>query len=245
MNLVLRHTPIPDSPLARWDARWKLAAFFVAVAAVASLNRLAPAVAALVLGSILLVAARLSFAWLKLRLAAFAFASLPFLLILPFTIEDGSLHFSEHGLEAGLGVFCRGLAIGCFTLVLIGTAPLHITFAAAHRLKIPGLLVLLAQLAYRYAFLLFDESRRLRIALRVRGFRSTATRHGYRTLGRAIGAGLIRSFDRSEHVAEAMRCRGFDGHFHTLQAFVTRPRDLVFFLLALCFFAGLVLWDRL
>lgn len=245
MNLTLRHTPVPDSPPARWDARWKLAAFIVAVAAVASLNHLAPAVAALASGTILLLVARLPFAWLKLRLAAFAFAALPFLLILPFTFEDGTLRFSERGLEAGLGVFCRGLAIGCFTLVLIGTAPLHVTFAAAHRLKIPGLLVLLGQLAYRYAFLLFDESRRLRVALRVRGFRSAATRHGYRTLGRAIGAGLVRSADRSEHVAEAMRCRGFDGRFHTLQAFHATPRDVVSFLLAVCLFAGLVLWDRL
>lgn len=245
MNLALRHTSVPDSPLARWDARWKLAAFFVAVAAVASVNHLTPAAAALTLGVILLFVSRLPFSWVKPRLVAFAFAALPFLIILPFKLEDGSLHFSQPGLEAGLGVFCRGLAIGCFTLVLVGTAPLHVTFAAAHRLKIPGLLVLLTQLAYRYAFLLFDEARRLRIALRVRGFRSAVTRHGYRTLGRAIGAGLVRSSDRSEHVAEAMRCRGFDGHFHTLQAFVTRPRDVVFFLLALCFFTGLVLWDRL
>lgn len=245
MNLTLRHNPVPDSPLARWDSRWKLAAFILAVAAVASLNQLAPAVAALALGLILLLVARLPFAWLKWRLAAFAFAALPFLLILPFTIEDDAFRFSERGFEAGLGVFCRGLAIGCFTLVLIGTAPLHVTFAAAHRLKIPGLLVLLAQLAYRYAFLLFDESRRLRVALRVRGFRSAATQHGYRTLGRAIGAGLVRSADRSEHVAEAMRCRGFDGHFHTLLAFRTLPYDVVFFLLALCVFACLVVWDRL
>lgn len=245
MNLTIRHTPVPDSPLAQWDSRWKLAAFFAAVAAVASLNQLASAVAALVLGLILLLLARMPIAWLKPRVAAFVFASLPFLVILPFTFEDGTLRFSQSGLEAGLGVFCRGLAIGCFTLVLTGTAPLHVTFAAAHRLKIPGLLVLLAQLAYRYAFLLFEESRRLRIALRVRGFRAAATRHGYRTLGRAIGAGLVRSSDRSEHVAEAMRCRGFDGHFHTLQAFVTRPRDVIFFLLALCLFAGLVVWDRL
>jgi len=245
MNLVLRHTPVPDSPLARWDARWKLAAFFLSVAAVASLNQLAPAVAALALGSILLLFARLPFSWLKWRLGAFAFAALPFLVVLPFTIEDNTLRFSERGFEAALGVFCRGLAIGCFVLILIGTAPLHVTFAAAHRLRIPGLLVLLTQLAYRYSFLLFDESRRLRVALRVRGFRSVATRHGYRTLGHAIGAGLVRSADRSEHVAEAMRCRGFDGRFHTLQAFAARPLDVVFFLLALVLLAGLVVWDRL
>ena len=245
MNLVLRHNPIPDSPPARWDSRWKLAAFFFAVAAVASLDHLAPAVAALGLGLILLLVAKLPFRWLRVRLMAFTFAALPFVVILPFTIEGGSIHFSERGLVVGLAVFCRGLAIGCFTLVLIGTAPLHITFTAAHRVKIPGILVLLALLAYRYAFLLFDETRRLRVALRVRGFRTTASLRGYRTLGHAIGAGLVRSADRAEHVSEAMRCRGFDGRFHTLIAFKTRRNDVVFFLLALLLAAGLIVWDRL
>ena len=32
---------------------------------------------------------------------------------------------------------------------------------------------------------------------------------------------------------------------NTLQAFDAKPRDVVFFLLALCTFAGLVAWDRL
>jgi len=249
MNLVLRHDAIPDSPLARWDSRWKLAAFFLAVASVASLDHLAPAAAALGGGALLLVVARLPFRWVQLRLAAFTLASLPFLILLPFTVEAdstiGSIPVSERGLVSGLAVFCRCLAIGCCVLVLIGTAPMHVTFAAAHRLKIPGVFVLLALLAYRYAFLLFDETRRLRIALRVRGFRTTATRHGYRTLGHAIGAGLVRGADRSEHVAEAMTCRGFDGRFHTLLEFRSHLRDVVFFLLAAIGLASLVAWDRL
>ena len=72
-----------------------------------------------------------------------------------------------------------------------------------------------------------------------------ASRHGYRILGHTIGAGLVRGADRSERVAEAMRCRGFDGRFHTLTEFHSRPSDVVFFLLAFICFAGLVLWDRL
>lgn len=249
MNLDLKNNAIPDSPPARWDSRWKLAAFFLAVAAVASLEHLAPAAAALGLGSVLLLVARLPLRWVKYRLAAFALAALPFVVVLPFTLDSdshlGSIPFSIRGLESGLAVFCRCVAIGCFVMVLIGTAPLHVTFAAAHRLKIPGVLVLLATLAHRYSFLLLDETRRLRVALRVRGFRLRASRHGYRTLGHTIGAGLVRGAERSERVAEAMRCRGFDGSFHTLTEFRTRPRDVVFFLLAFVGLAGLVLWDRL
>ena len=104
--------------------------------------------------------------------------------------------------------------------------------------------VLIALLAYRYAFLIGDELRRLRTALRVRGFRPTMNRHGYRTLGHVTGAVLVRGADRAERVSDAMRCRGFDGRFHTLAAFRTTPADVVSFLLTLAAIAALLLWDR-
>jgi cobalt/nickel transport system permease protein len=244
MTPSLKFADIPDSPPARWDTRWKLAAILVAVAGIAALNRLAPAAVALALGLILLAVSRLPWKWVRFRLSMFVLAALPFLLVLPFTL-DGTGRYSERGLVAGLAVFCRGVAIGAFALVLVGTAPVHRTITAAHKLKVPGLLVLLALLAYRYAFLLSDELRRLRVALRVRGFRATATRRGYRTLGHVAGAVLVRGSDRADRVSDAMRCRGFDGKFHTLAAFRTTTADVVSFLLMVAGTAALVAWDRL
>jgi cobalt/nickel transport system permease protein len=249
MTLAFRHHVVPDSPLARWDARWKLAAVLIAVCGIASLNQLAPAAAALGLGLLLVAVGRLPFSWVRGRLLLFALAALPFLLVLPFTLDGPGLEFgpvsvSERGVAAGLAVFARGVAIGCFALVLIGTAPLHHTLAAAHRLKVPGILVQLALLAYRYAFVLADEMKRLRIAMRTRGFRVRATRHGYRALGHATGAVLVRGADRADNVAAAMRCRGFDGTFHSLAAFRSAPSDIMSFALLVAATVALVLWDR-
>lgn len=252
MDFSLRQQSIPDSPLARWDARWKLAALLIAAGAVAALDRLGPAAAALGIGLALLAAARLPWRWCRPRLAVFALATLPFVLVLPFTLDADnrtrtlfSIPISERGVATGLAVACRCLAIGCCALVLQGTAPLHHTIAAAHRLRIPGVLVLLVSLAHRYAYVLGDELRRLRIALWTRGFRTEATRHGYRTLGQVAGAMLVRGADRAEHVAQAMRCRGFDGRFHTLLRFHTNSKDVVLCLVAVLLAAGLVVWDRL
>jgi cobalt/nickel transport system permease protein len=252
MTLALRHRPIPDSPFARWDARWKLAAVLAAAGGVAALDHAAPAAAALGAGLVLLIAARLPLRWVYPRLGLFALAAAPFLLVLPFTLDPGGpgwglgpVRVSEYGVLAGLAVFCRCLAIGTLVLVLVGTAPLHHTLTAAHKLKVPGLLVLLLLLAYRYAFLLGDELRRLRVALRVRGFRARADRHGYRTLGHVTGAVLVRGADRAERVADAMRCRGFDGRFHTLTAFRTTAADVLGFVLLVAGTITLILWDRL
>jgi cobalt/nickel transport system permease protein len=140
---------------------------------------------------------------------------------------------------------CRCLAIGCLALVLLGTAPVHHTLAAAHKLRVPGLLVLLVGLAYRYAFLLAAELRQVRVALRTRGFRLRPNRHGYRTAGYVVGAVLVRGSDRADRVAEAMRCRGFDGRFHTATTFRTTAADIISFAAVVAAVAALLLWDRL
>ncbi len=249
---MFKPVAVPDSPLARWDARWKLAGIILAAFGLAALNALLPTLAALALGLVLLAVARLPYRWVRERLAIFAFAALPFLLVLPFTLDPdgpgwdvGPIRISEHGLVVGCAVFARCLAIGCFALILIGTAPLHHTLAAAHKLKVPGLLVLLTGLAYRYTFLLADEMRRIRVALRTRGFRMRANRHGYRTLGHVTGAVLVRGADRAERVAEAMRCRGFDGTFHCLATFRTTAADIISFVAGVTAIAALIVWDRL
>jgi len=252
MTLPLAHRDVPDSPLARWDARWKLAALLLAAFGMAALNGWVPSLAALALGLALVVLARLPRRWVGGRLGLFALAALPFLLVLPFTLDTagpgfdlGPVRVSERGLGAGGAVFARCLAIGCLALVLVGTAPLHHTLAAANKLKAPGLLVLIAGLAYRYTFLLADEYKRVRVALRTRGFRMSATRHGYRTLGHVTGAVLVRGADRAERVSEAMRCRGFDGTFHTTAAFRTTLADALAFAALVAATIALVLWDRL
>ena len=49
--------------------------------------------------------------------------------------DIGPVHVSGRGLLAGTAVALRCLAIGAFALVLVGTAPVHHTLAAAHRLE--------------------------------------------------------------------------------------------------------------
>jgi cobalt/nickel transport system permease protein len=249
MTLPLARRDVPDSPLARWDARWKLAALVLAAFGIAVLDGLAPSLVALAVGLMLLALARLPARWVRGRLGLFALAALPFLLILPFTLDGpgwdlGPIHTSEHGLAVGLAVFARCAAIGCLSLVLVGTAPLHHTLAAAQRLRVPGLLVLIAGLTYRYTFLLVDEYKRVRVALRTRGFRMTATRHGYRTMGHVTGAILVRGADRADRVSEAMRCRGFDGTFHTTSSFRATKTDFFGFVVLVAGVATLLVWDR-
>ena len=237
MSLALRDARIPDSPVARWDGRWKLAALTLLAVGVSLLSTPWPTAAAVGLALLLALFAKVPLSVLAGRLLLLLMGLIPVWLVLPFTAENGVLTATTLSL--------RLLAIGTVGLVLLRSAPLPVTLAAAHRLYVPGVLIQIAQLAYRYAFLFFDEARRLRIALRVRGFRARTSTHTYRTTGHTVGTLLVRGGDRAERVADAMRCRGFDGRFHTLTAFRTTPADVVSFLLVACGAVALVVWDRM
>ncbi len=246
MTLALAAIPAPDSPLRKLDARWKLAAVGVAIVAAAVLRTL-PAAGAALAGALALAAAgRLPARWFLARLGATALVLAPFVLTLPFLLPgpDGEVP-SWAGLSAALLLGLKAATLVTLALVLLVSSPLTDTLKAAHALRVPGLLVHLFVLTWRYAFLIAEEMGRLRIALRVRGYRNRPTRHSYRTIGHVAGTLLVRGHERGERVGQAMRCRGFDGRFRSLTAFRTARADVTFFLLVAASSAGLLAWDRL
>lgn len=235
MSLTVRDVSIPDSPVSRWDARWKLAAVVLAMVGVVLLRNPWPAGVAFGVALALATVGRVRWSVLVSRWLVLAIAVAPVLVILPFT--------ASNGWETAVAVGLRAFAVGTLAVVLVYTAPLSRTFAAAHALYIPGVLVQISQLAHRYSLLLFAEARRVRIAMRTRGFRSGTNAHTYRTLGSAAGTLLVRGGDRAEHVADAMRCRGFDGEYHPMSPFRTTAWDAVGFVVVVGVVAGLVVWE--
>jgi cobalt/nickel transport system permease protein len=251
MTLALGLPPCPDSPLRRLDPRWKLAALTLAAAAIAGLGHLSYAALALVVALLLALLGRLPLRWYFGQAVSLALFLGLFALPLPFLLhgtspawELGPVRVWPYGLHAALLLSVKALALLTLVLVLLATAPLDATLKAAHALRLPGLLVQLAMLAYRYIFVVADELARLRVALRVRGYRNRASRHSYHTIGTVTGTLLVRSAERAERVEQAMRCRGFDGRFRSLVVFRTTWADVIFFLLIVLSAAGLLVADR-
>jgi len=245
--------PAPtSSSLSRLDPRWKLAALLFCAAVATTLHTLPVAAAALSAALLLALLARLPPRWFLQRLGAASLIFALFALPLPLLLGGegpswtwGPIRLSWHGVEAALLLTAKALTLVALFLVAQATAPLETTLKAAHALRIPGLLVQLSLLTYRYVFVLADELRRLRIALRVRGYRNRVSRHSYRTAGHVAGTLLVRGYERAERVGQAMRCRGFDGQFRSLTAFATRPADVLAFLLMTASAAALAVWDWL
>jgi cobalt/nickel transport system permease protein len=249
MSLKLKQPPLPEAVLSDLDPRWKLAALLLASLAVSMLHHVPAAAAALAGALLLALAARLPLRWYLARLGAVAAFLFWFAVMIPFVIPDskpgleiGRLHIS-YGLTVAILVCLKALAIITLVLVHLGTTPLPATLKAAHALHVPGLVVQVAMLAYRYIFVVAGEFVRVRIALRVRGFRSRANRHSYRTLGQVSGTLLVKAYERAEAVGQAMRCRGFDGQFRALAQFRTAAADILFFCVVVAFAAVLLAWS--
>jgi cobalt/nickel transport system permease protein len=251
MTLRFSAPPAPESWLGRLDPRWRLAALASAALAAALLQTLPAALGALGGALVLACLARLPLRWYGARVAGLgAFVAL-FALPLPLLLEGGPtwqlgpLRLSAHGATAALLLSVKAITLLTLALIVLASGPLDATLKAARSLRAPGLFVQLGLLTYRYVFVLADELRRLRIALRVRGYRNRPTRHSYRTLGHLAGTLLVRGHDRAERVGHAMRCRGFDGRFRSLTTFRTTPADVLFFFVVAGGAAALCGWDWL
>ena len=79
---------------------------------------------------------------------------------------------------------------------------------ALGHLHVPRKLAHLLLFTVRYLDVLDREYRRLRAAMKVRSFRPRMSLHTYRAYGYLVGMLLVRSFDRSERMLAAMKCRG-------------------------------------
>ncbi len=252
MTLAIDIPDCPESFVKRLDARWRLASILFACLAFAPLSNWAPAMAALAGAVLLLAATRLPARWVINRIGTAMIFFAVFLVWLPFVVNPGDrevdlgiISISLEGSLRLIGLGAKLCAMTSLILIVIAVAPLHETLHAAQALRIPGVLIHLILMTGRYVFLLIDEFYRLRTALRVRGFRNRADAHGYRTVGQVAGTLLVRGHERSERVAQAMRCRAFAGEFHSQREYQTHAADVLMFVAIVSYSAGLVVWDRL
>lgn len=102
-------------------------------------------------------------------------------------------------------------------LTLAGTTPAPRLLAALRRLGVPAALVETLQFMDRYAHVLRDELRRMRLARRSRSFGRRGLR-AWLSPGGLLGPLLLRAMERGERVHAAMLARGWDGTWRTLDA---------------------------
>lgn len=190
--------------------------------------------AALCLALMALMMARLPFASTFRKVAAMDGFILFMLAMLPFTTPGaalftlGPLTATQEGLLQAIAIALKANAIVMVLLALVGTVEATVLGHALHRLKVPENLVHLLLFTVRYIEVMQQEYRRLRTAMRARGFLPGNNLHTYRSIGYLLGMMLVRSLERSERILEAMKCRGFHGRFFLLDSLQYSKHDIAF-----------------
>lgn len=254
MNLAIDAHAHLDSPVHRWDPRLKLVGLMGLIFAFSFVRdlRLVPAV--LFATAVLYATSRLPVSYLGTRLRYPGYFLLIAAVLLPlFTgttelARIGPLAVREEGVLALLLIVARFVAILTTGLVLFGTAPFLTSIRAMRALGVPSLLTDMALLAYRYLFEIGDELAVMERAMRLRGFRAhRLSRRALAVLSSLAGTLLVRSYERSERVYQAMVLRGYGNPVATTREFHARPADwglLAAALLAAAGFAAAELYLR-
>ncbi len=228
-----------DSPIHRWDERWKLGAaacFLLGLALVR--QRLEVAALGPLVALTLLLLSRLPILFVLVRLRGVLALLVFFCVVMPLTGPDPSRLFagvswSESGLEMASRLVIKVFAIVVVVMTVFATSPVHRTMAALQRLRLPAVLVQLVYFTYRYVFVFADESARMRQALAARGWsaRSGLRRRTFTTIGHFVGNLLVHSTERAERVRDALVARGYDGAFRTTATPRTAASDVIKFAL--------------
>lgn len=168
---------------------------------------------------------------------------------LPFTTPGdviahlGPFAVHRQGIALGLAITLKANTVAAATMVLLGTSGIFDLVHALDHLKVPRRLVWLFFFTYRYVTVIHQEYSRLRTGMAVRCFRLRPTRHGLRSLANLVGMLLVRSFDRSERIYQAMVLRGFSGTFWTLDHFHMHRSDWVAAAAMAALVLGMIGWQ--
>lgn len=191
-----------SSPLHRLPASSKMAAALIVVIAVA----LVPP------GAVLFFAG----AGLVLILAA-AISTIPPLFLLkrllflePFVLGIAFLSLLRPGGVQVFGGILLKSTVSLFALILLSNStPFAEILKVLQRVRVPGILITILALMYRYLFVLIDEAERMHRARMSRSVdlsRSAA----WRSFAALIGQLFVRSTERAERIYAAMVARGWE-----------------------------------
>jgi cobalt/nickel transport system permease protein len=211
-----------DTPVHRLPPQCKLVAtvaFVLAVVATPREQIWAFGVFAAILGAV---------AWqgrvpagLVVRRMAIEVPFVTFALLMPFVAQGERVTVADVGLSvSGLwgawNILVKGTLGVVASILLAATTEPRVLLLGVERLRLPSLLTQIATFMLRYADVVLDELRRMKVARAARGFEARDIRH-LGVLARSLASLFLRSYERGERVYLAMVSRGYDGRMPVLR----------------------------
>jgi len=152
----------------------------------------------------------------------------------------GPLELTRQGFDLACLLTVKANAVALGAIAFFGASSVYELSAAAGRLGAPEKMTAIFVLMFRYVQVIGQEYARLRLAMKVRGFRPGMNMHSYRSYANLIGLLLVRSLDRAARIHAAMRCRGYNGRFWLYGDFSFKKTDWALSFLMLMLISGVL-----
>jgi cobalt/nickel transport system permease protein len=227
-----RYTAEGHTPLHRIDGRIKTGVFLASVVLAATLTNWMLALGLWIFAVGLFFSLRFGFRDLLVRLliplgiAWVVFLSVLFtqgshpLFVIP--LKFFTLTAWQEGAMKGLLLFVRIMAAVTLATLLAFSTPMTEILETLRLWRIPGIIVDIADMMYRYIFILQDTARTMRCAQLSRMGDTGSWAHRAAETGSIASSILIKSLDRSTRIYQAMLARGYSEDATGIR-FFTRP----------------------
>ena len=220
--------------LQKLDPRVKVFGFLLLIATAACAQNISAPAALFAVALFLAALSQISFRMLAMSIwTSVLFFSgmiaLPAVLLTPgntiFRIPLLDWPVTGEGLRSAARLITRGETTATLALLLVVTTPWNHVLKALRIFRVPGVLIVVLGMTYRYIFLLlrvaldFFEGRRSRLVARLNG------RQSRQMVVSVSGALLGKSLLLSNEVFLAMQARGFRGEVYALDDFQMKRKD--------------------
>ncbi|NJN76706.1 MAG: cobalt ECF transporter T component CbiQ [Synechococcaceae cyanobacterium RL_1_2] len=123
----------------------------------------------------------------------------------------GLITIYQEGLWAAIGIIIKFFSLSTITVIILGTTQFHQTIEALGNLGLPTILKDMTLLCCRYLDELVDNLQTMQRAMKLRGFdrRPKLSWSTLKILAGLLANLLIRSYERSEFIYQAMILRGY------------------------------------
>ena len=140
----------------------------------------------------------------------------------------GPLALSGDGIRLAALITLKSNAILLLFIALVATSTVPELGHGLEALRMPPKLCFLMLFSYRHLFVISSEYHRLARAAEIRCFKPGTSLHTYRTYAHLFAMTLVKSWNRSQRIQEAMLLRGFNGRFYTMREHAVTGLDQFF-----------------
>jgi cobalt/nickel transport system permease protein len=216
MKLALDRYAYLNSPIHRWQQNYKLVGLLSLIFAFAFIQNLWLLPVIICITLVIFLLSKLPFRFLLSRLRYPSWFIVAVVIFLPFLAGDtpifdwGYLTIKAEGCRDAILISVRFFCILTVSLVLFGTASFLSSVRSMRKLGVPSVIVDMTLLSYRYLEELGEMLTTMQRAMRLRGFQAKGMNYRQlETFARLTGSILVRSYERSLLIYQAMILRGY------------------------------------